>query len=449
MPLICRKRVVYKRYSRTPGAKQISEISVSLHTLPTPSAPIRRLIALICLVLLAPLLGSGPAPAQLAGGDPGVRVPGFWDPRRRPEKPDLSRVNVIRFLTETDYPPFNFAGPDGNPQGFNVDLARIQSSLIATHLSGTIAAEVAQQKQIVRADLRQADLALAFAATIVGHRIEVERLRAHAAGGEIAGSGNFDLDGKRPFSFTARATRFNPARFVDMPAAQLDGTVTARGTLTPTWDVTGDVAVAAGSRFAGLAVAGTARAHATPSTAKDVAVDLHFGAASIKLTGAFGTANDTLAYAIEIPRLQEFRPLFTRYAKATLPEPVAGALRARGTVTGEPRSLGFAVNAHGDALQWGPAVRVATLDVTASAAPGASREGRVALEARPITITVAATGVTALGAALLAAQQPTVLQFTISIATLSSSFPLLFFGFLKREARRSLDSPGFAGNSAR
>jgi len=29
-------------------------------------------------------------------------VPGFWDPRRRPEKPDMSRVNVIRFLTETD-----------------------------------------------------------------------------------------------------------------------------------------------------------------------------------------------------------------------------------------------------------------------------------------------------------------------------------------------------------
>jgi polar amino acid transport system substrate-binding protein len=56
--------------------------------------------------------------------DAGVSVPAFWDPRRRPEKPDLSRVSVIRFLTELDYPPFNFAGPDGNPQGFNVDLAR-------------------------------------------------------------------------------------------------------------------------------------------------------------------------------------------------------------------------------------------------------------------------------------------------------------------------------------
>ena len=54
-----------------------------------------------------------------------MRVPGFWDPRRRPERPDLSRVSVIRFLTEIDYPPFNFAGPDGHPAGFNVELARM------------------------------------------------------------------------------------------------------------------------------------------------------------------------------------------------------------------------------------------------------------------------------------------------------------------------------------
>ena len=53
-----------------------------------------------------------------------VAVPGFWDPRRRPERPDLTRVAAIRFLTETDYPPFNFAGPDRNPAGFNVELAR-------------------------------------------------------------------------------------------------------------------------------------------------------------------------------------------------------------------------------------------------------------------------------------------------------------------------------------
>jgi polar amino acid transport system substrate-binding protein len=81
-------------------------------------------LAFVLLVLPAPDTAQK-AHAQGKLADPIVQVPSFWDPRRRPERPDLSRLNTIRFLTETDYPPFNFAGPDGNPQGFNVDLARI------------------------------------------------------------------------------------------------------------------------------------------------------------------------------------------------------------------------------------------------------------------------------------------------------------------------------------
>lgn len=86
-------------------------------------APHAGLLALV-LVMLAVVSRPGEARAEQKVADPAVQVPGFWDPRRRPERPDLSRLSVIRFLTETDYPPFNFAGPDGHPQGFNVDLAR-------------------------------------------------------------------------------------------------------------------------------------------------------------------------------------------------------------------------------------------------------------------------------------------------------------------------------------
>ena len=68
--------------------------------------------------------GTAPAAAVTPPADV-MAVPGFWDPRRRPERPDLSRISIIRFLTETDYPPFDFAGPDGAPAGFNVDLARM------------------------------------------------------------------------------------------------------------------------------------------------------------------------------------------------------------------------------------------------------------------------------------------------------------------------------------
>ncbi len=81
--------------------------------------------ALIAGVLaIAALVRAEPVAAQTTI-DAAAAVPGFWDPRRRPERPDLGRISIIRFLTEIDYPPFNYPGTDGNPSGFNVDLARL------------------------------------------------------------------------------------------------------------------------------------------------------------------------------------------------------------------------------------------------------------------------------------------------------------------------------------
>ena len=65
------------------------------------------------------------APASAPPPPPAVTVPGFWDPKRRHERPELPANMVIRFLTETNYPPFNYAGPNGSLMGFNVDLARM------------------------------------------------------------------------------------------------------------------------------------------------------------------------------------------------------------------------------------------------------------------------------------------------------------------------------------
>jgi polar amino acid transport system substrate-binding protein len=86
-------------------------------------------LALATMAGIGPVLAQAPPnpagntqPAVAAGS---VVIPGFWDPRRRPERPDLSRVTLIRFITEIDYPPFNYSGPDGNPAGLNVDLARM------------------------------------------------------------------------------------------------------------------------------------------------------------------------------------------------------------------------------------------------------------------------------------------------------------------------------------
>jgi polar amino acid transport system substrate-binding protein len=90
-------------------------------------------IVLLCAALAAAGASAPPAWAQDGVALPrGAAVPGFWDPRRRPERPDLSRIQSIRFLTDLDYPPFDFAGTDGNPVGFNVDLARLLCDEIKT-----------------------------------------------------------------------------------------------------------------------------------------------------------------------------------------------------------------------------------------------------------------------------------------------------------------------------
>ncbi len=97
------------------------------HPEDTPAARFATALCLAGALLSVAGSGTSPATAQDAAVQQPrvVAVPGFWDPRRRPERPDLSRVQTIRFLTETDYPPFDYAGPGGNPVGFNVDLARL------------------------------------------------------------------------------------------------------------------------------------------------------------------------------------------------------------------------------------------------------------------------------------------------------------------------------------
>src|SRR5262249_60259586 len=38
-------------------------------------------------------------------------VPGFWDPRRRPDRPGPARLSRVPLPPRTDPPPFNLSGP--------------------------------------------------------------------------------------------------------------------------------------------------------------------------------------------------------------------------------------------------------------------------------------------------------------------------------------------------
>lgn len=75
------------------------------------------------------ILGMASVLLALASGSPAlsqpVAVPGFWDPRAPSERAELpGPPRIVRFLTDDEYPPLHFLGPDGTPTGFAVELAR-------------------------------------------------------------------------------------------------------------------------------------------------------------------------------------------------------------------------------------------------------------------------------------------------------------------------------------
>ncbi|MER8906053.1 transporter substrate-binding domain-containing protein [Mesorhizobium sp. M0854] len=76
----------------------------------------------ISISLISILIGAQSLAVAALAAEP--QVPVFWDAKERLPKPDLSMLPRLRFLTTTDFPPFNFLDGAGRLSGFHVDLAR-------------------------------------------------------------------------------------------------------------------------------------------------------------------------------------------------------------------------------------------------------------------------------------------------------------------------------------
>ncbi|TJW34586.1 MAG: transporter substrate-binding domain-containing protein [Mesorhizobium sp.] len=74
------------------------------------------------LALASMLIAVLPLVHSARAADP--QVPVLWDAKERLPKPDLSALPRLRFLTTTDFPPFNFLDNAGKLSGFHIDLAR-------------------------------------------------------------------------------------------------------------------------------------------------------------------------------------------------------------------------------------------------------------------------------------------------------------------------------------
>nr|WP_232630914.1 transporter substrate-binding domain-containing protein [Methylobacterium sp. Leaf118] len=63
--------------------------------------------------------------APPSAATPGISIPNFWNPRARGERVEAPQTGrPVRFMTDDEFPPLHFAGPDGTPTGFSVELAR-------------------------------------------------------------------------------------------------------------------------------------------------------------------------------------------------------------------------------------------------------------------------------------------------------------------------------------
>lgn len=134
----------------------------------TSSKPRRRMdrgrnagLAILFMIVAGWLMG---VPGLVAQPAPAI-VPLVIDPERRLDRRDLPRGATIRFVTEEDFPPFNYLGRDGALVGFNIDLARA----ICTELAVPCTIQTRRWDLLLPAlDAGEAD------AVIAAHRITPE-----------------------------------------------------------------------------------------------------------------------------------------------------------------------------------------------------------------------------------------------------------------------------------
>jgi len=249
----------------------------------------------------------------------------------------------------------------------DIDLARIQSSLRRTALSGRIDTTIDAEGERVAADLSEAGIDLALRGRRRDDVLTAESFTLRAKGGTASGRGTLALAGAKPFDAEVRLERFDPSALGDFPAASLTGTVNARGRAEKPWTVTARAQLEA-SRFRDLPLAGSGTATVSAERVENADVALTWGGTRATAKGSLGRSGDAMQVTLDAKRLAELDARFGGRASGTatlsgalrtpavkaqvrgeslaFPGGAARKLEANGTFTVDPAaSLGIAPNA--------------------------------------------------------------------------------------------------------
>jgi len=209
-----------------------------------------------------------------------------------------------------------------------IDLRALRSSLRTTRLDGPLHLHLTRKEQRVRGRLSQEGMSVEAEVEREGDVVEVRKLRAAAAGGEVRGEGRLRI-AALTFEAKLELAAFNPAAFGAYPEGSLNASVTAAGSREAAdldWTMRDSTLLGRALQSRGSARVAknrVSRAHAQAS----------YGSARLRLRGDFGEARDRMEWQLEAPQLGDFAAGF------------GGSLAATGSLSGswsDPRAAGSA-----------------------------------------------------------------------------------------------------------
>ena len=256
-------------------------------------------------------------------------------------------------------------------QARNLDLRRIDSTLLATRLHGPLQLHGSLQRQELQARLEQPGWVVALRASRDGGRIDIAQARLQAQGGRLDASGTLDTRAPQRFDLKAAFDHFDPSRFGAYPAATLNLDVQAQGDVqTRSARVKLNVRP---SRWRGHVFSGQARGQVSPAGVRGLQAALLLGDNKLDAQGDFGRAGDSLQWRIDAPALREIDPGF------------AGRLQGRGTLSGTFAAPAGSFDLHAAKLEAPGRVRADALDASGRLQAGA--QGRLDLQLKGHGIT--------------------------------------------------------------
>lgn len=186
-----------------------------------------------------------------------------------------------------------------------LDASRIAAILRPSQLNGRISAILGASRQQLQVDLKDASFALLAEANHADGRMELSQLKLSAGAARLQARAGLALASPRSFTAEGELQGFDPSRFAQVPAAQINANFKATGRLDPQAIVDASFTLK-DSRLAGQPLSGEGVVAIAWPRIPRLDLQLASGANLLSARGAFGQPGDRLAVELDARQLAAY-----------------------------------------------------------------------------------------------------------------------------------------------